>query len=83
MGDDTHDHALRAWLRGRGRAAHVDAVHLVVKRPVWVVREFCGTRDGGVVGAVAGVVRAADGEAVDEQVHSGVAAHVEASCGGP
>jgi hypothetical protein len=55
----------------------VDVVHLLVKRPVWVAGEFDGAGDGGVVRAVAGVVWAVDGEAVDEQVHAGVAAHVD------
>lgn len=47
----------------------MNGVRLLVKSTVWFVGEFYVARDGGVVGAVAGVVWAVDREAVDEQVH--------------
>src|ERR1700684_2284193 len=77
LGDDTHDHPLRARLGGRGGTAHVKGVHLLVKRPARVVGELCRACDGGVVRAVARVAGAVDGQAVNEQVHPRVAAHVD------
>jgi hypothetical protein len=55
--DDAHDHPFRSRFGGRSGSPHVDVVHLLVKRPVGVVRELDATRDSGVI-------RTQDGEAL-------------------
>ena len=54
-----------------------------MKRTAEVVGEFYRPRDGNVIGAVAGVVRAVDWKAVDEQVAPGGRGSCFWSCAGP